>query len=400
MPDMRTRWPGVSIRHRKGCPALKGSRCRCTPGYVARVWDPNRRRPAHSPVLYAPAEAVNWKQDTLNALRSGVELKREGIYLADANKRFLIALKNGTALNKKGKPYKQSAIRTIEGAMNGQIIEALGERLVADVRRGHVQTLVDAMVEEELSGSRIRNVLNALRSFYTYAIAHDMADASPIASIQLPAINEQPRDRIATPAEFQELLAALKPQDALPFALAAYASARSQEILSLAWPDVIWAEKRLLLAEDSDYAKSDAARRPFPLIPQLEQLLRQEWQRQGEPEGGALLCPGSKPGGRNSGKLSISALYARVDKVWKQAKLKPIRLHECRHTAASWLRAAGIDLKLRSILMGHATTATTDGGRGSITDDRYTHLMPGEIEQAGKTLAAYLRKQTKKSQKR
>jgi integrase len=392
---MRTRWPGVSIRHRKGCPALQGSRCRCRPGYIARVWDPSRRRPAHSPVLYAPAEAVNWKQDTLNALRSGVELKREGIYLADAKERFLIALKDGTALNKKGKPYKQSAIRTIEGAINGQIVAALGERLVADVRRGHVQTLVDAMVEEELSGSRIRNVLNALRSFYTYAIAHDMAEISPISSIQLPAINEQPRDRIATPAEFQELLAVLKPQDALPFALAAYASARSQEIGSLAWSDVIWAKKRLTLAEDSDYAKSDAARRPFPLIPQLEQLLRQEYRRQGEPEGQALLCPGHKPGGRNSGKLSISALYTRADKAWKQAKLEPIRLHECRHTAASWLRAAGIDLKLRSILMGHATTATTDGGKGSITDDRYTHLMPGEIEQAGKTLAAYLRKQTK-----
>jgi hypothetical protein len=57
------------------------------------------------------------------------------------------------------------------------------------------------------------------------------------------------------------------------------------------------------------------------------------------------------------------------------------------------MRAAGIDLKTRSVLMGHATTASTDGGRGSITDDRYTHLLPGEVEKAGQHLEAYLASQ-------
>jgi integrase len=103
--------------------------------------------------------------------------------------------------------------------------------------------------------------------------------------------------------------------------------------------------------------------------------------------------------GRNSGKLSISALYTRADKAWKDAGLQPIRLHEARHTAASWMRAAGIDLKVRTVLMGHSSTASTDGGRGPITDDRYTHLMPGDIDKAGKALASYLRKQTKTPRK-
>lgn len=111
MSDKRTRWPGVYVRHRKGCPAAAaGSRCRCEPGYIARVWDPHRRRPAHSPIFRAPAEAVNWKQDTVSAFRAGEMLVREGIYFAEANTRFLAAIGDGSALNKKGKPYKQSAI--------------------------------------------------------------------------------------------------------------------------------------------------------------------------------------------------------------------------------------------------------------------------------------------------
>ncbi len=41
--------------------------------------------------------------------------------------------------------------------------------------------------------------------------------------------------------------------------------------------------------------------------------------------------------------------------------------------------------------MGHASTASTDRGASSINDDRYTHMLPGEIEQAGKRLGDYIR---------
>lgn len=390
MPEKRTRWPGVYVRHRKGCPALHDRRCRCEPGYIARVWDPRRRRPAHSPTFRNPSEAVNWKQDTLSALKAGVVLAREGVYVKDAVDRFLLAIRDGSALNKKGRRYKHSAIRTIEGAMRLHVLPALGTQLLTDVRRGHVQALIDELVAEGLSGSRVRNVLNALRSLYMYAIARDLVETSPISSIRLPAMNERPRDRVATPTEFEALLAALEPPDALPFALAGYATARSQEIAGMRWSAVRWEGQLLRIAEDPAYAKSDAARRAFPLIPQLRGRLREEWLRQGRPPGDALVCPGRKPGGRNSGSLSVSALYARVDRAWRAANVNPIRLHEARHTASSWMRAAGIDLKVRSTLMGHATIASTDGGRGSITEDRYTHLLPGDIEAAGRALAIYL----------
>jgi len=399
-PDKRTRWPCLVARHQIGCPAHVGKRCRCEPGYVARVWDPQRRRPVHSPTFRSPAEGLRWQQDTRTAVKSGTLSLASSIQVNEACDRFLVAMKDGTALSKKGKPYKQSAIKTIEGALKGRIKDELGPLLLDDVRRGHVQTLVDEMVTEKLSGSRVRNVLNALRSLYTYAIARDLAQSSPIANILLPAVGETPRDRIATPLEFQELLLALEPADAVPFALAGYATARSQEILSLIWAEVDWSAAMVYLAEEEEHAKSDAAKRPFPLVPQLRRILRAEWERQGRPAAEQLVCPGRKPGGRNSGKLSMSALYTRADEAWDAKKLAHIRLHESRHTASSWMRAAGIDLKTRSVLMGHASTASTDGGRGSITDDRYTHLLPGEIEKAGKQLAAYLAAQVKKRRNR
>lgn len=395
-PDKRTRWPGVIVRHQARCPAHKGGRCRCQPGYVARVWDPKRRRPMHSPTFRSPSEALAWKRDTHRAVKRGRTIPVCRVTVAQATEQFLLAIKNGAALSKRGRPYKRSAVSALESALKGRIQDELGSLLLDEVRRGDVQVLVDEMVGAGLSGQRVRNVVNALRSLYRYAIARELAQNVPTANILLPAINAKPRDRIATPHEFQRLLHALTPADAVPFALAGYATARSQEILNLTWPAVDWTAGVIRLADEETYAKSDAARRAFPLIPQLRQILQAEWLRQGRPETeDRLVCPGRKPGGRNSGKLSTTALYARADEAWDARKLEHIRLHECRHTASSWMHAAGIDLKIRSVLMGHASTASTDGGRGSITDDRYTHLLPGELENAGKQLAAFLAAQIK-----
>jgi integrase len=388
--DKRTRWPCVVVRHQAGCPAHEGKRCRCNPGYMARVWDPERRRPVHSPTFRTPSEGIAWQQEMRAALKSGRSASISSIKVNEACDRFLLAIKDGTALNKRGKPYKKSGTRTIEGALRGRIEQELGPLLLDEVRRGQVQTLVDEMVAEGLSGSCVRNVLNALRSLYTYAIARELAQNSPITNVLLPAVGETPRDRIATPLEFQELLLALDPADAVPFALAGYATARSQEILNLTWAEIDWNAKMAYLADEEEYAKSDAATRPFPLIPQLRRVLRTEWKRQGRPTARQLVCPARKPRELGGGKLSTSALYTRADKAWDTKKLTHIRLHEARHTSSSWLRAADIDLKTRSVLLGHASTATTDKGHGSITDDRYTHLLPGEIEAAGKRFAAYL----------
>jgi len=60
----------------------------------------------------------------------------------------------------------------------------------------------------------------------------------------------------------------------------------------------------------------------------------------------------------------------------------PLGLHEARHTFASLMIAAGVNVKALSSFMGHS----------SITLDRYGHLLPGSEEQAAALLDAYLRR--------
>jgi integrase len=77
-----------------------------------------------------------------------------------------------------------------------------------------------------------------------------------------------------------------------------------------------------------------------------------------------------------------TTLRERGERAWKKAKLQRISLHECRHTFASLMIAAGVNAKALSTYMGHATIA--------ITLDRYGHLMPGNEGEAADLLDAYL----------
>ncbi|HEY2161746.1 MAG TPA: tyrosine-type recombinase/integrase [Solirubrobacteraceae bacterium] len=67
---------------------------------------------------------------------------------------------------------------------------------------------------------------------------------------------------------------------------------------------------------------------------------------------------------------------------WRRAGLDQITLHECRHTFASLMIAAGVNAKALSTYMGHANI--------SITLDRYGHLMPGNEDEAAALLDAFL----------
>jgi integrase len=77
-----------------------------------------------------------------------------------------------------------------------------------------------------------------------------------------------------------------------------------------------------------------------------------------------------------------SNVRKRANAVWARAGLAPIGLHECRHTFASFMIAAGVNAKALSAYMGHSSV--------TITYDRYGHLMPGNETEAAELLDAYL----------
>jgi integrase len=81
-----------------------------------------------------------------------------------------------------------------------------------------------------------------------------------------------------------------------------------------------------------------------------------------------------------------SNVRKRANATWTCAGLDPIGLHECRHTFASLMIAAGVNAKALCVYMGHSSV--------TITYDRYGHLMPGSESESAELLDGYLARAT------
>ena len=162
---------------------------------------------------------------------------------------------------------------------------------------------------------------------------------------------------------------------------------RRAQIVRLRWQDVDLNVGALEWGVEWEARKYDASRRVVPTVPPLLALLKRAFLEQGRPDAGELVCP---PRYRvKTELLSAPGLGQRARRAWKEAGLQPITLQEARHTAATWLGAAGVSPKVASYLMGHSTPARQYGA-ADITLRTYTHTLPQDIDQARKTLARYL----------
>ena len=291
------------------------------------------------------------------------------------------------ALNKQGKPYKQTAILNLDSSLRS-LPPVLRRRRLREITHGDFQCAVDDFRRSGLSSSRTRSIINAARSLYRWARDRELAFDDPARSVRLPAPDSVERDRVATPGEFARLLSCLKPTEALPFALAAYGTARAQEIRILEWSQVDLERRQMVLAEEARARKSRAAHRDVPLVRPLLARLRAEWNATGRPLE-RRVCP---PVRRcRSGMLALGQMQKRVRRTWLRLELEPIGLQDSRHTAATWLDHAGVSPKVASVMMGHQVPR---GGykAAPITLRRYTHVLPGELERARDQLDAFLEK--------
>ena len=132
-------------------------------------------------VLGYPAPAAG--EDSADAVDRGganarVDLQRKldegelpvetGIRFHEARERFVDCSARRPRLNKHGHRYKRRALDDIEECLRVHAEPRLGSKRLSQIRRGDVQAIVDELAPT-MSGSRVRSVVNAIRSLYRWA---------------------------------------------------------------------------------------------------------------------------------------------------------------------------------------------------------------------------------------
>jgi integrase len=380
--ERETAAPGIYIRHRLKCGHRQGKECTCRPSYQAVAWSARDGKPIRR-TLYTLAQARRWRRETQVALSRRQMMAPSAKTISEASKEWLEGAKAGVIRTRSGERYKPSTLRGYERSLLRRIGPLLGKVRISSLERNAVQDLVDRWVAEGLGASTVRNELLPLQAIYRRAKSRGEVAVNPTIGLSLPKDRGR-RDRVAPPTEAHALLRAL-PEDLRPiWATAMYAGLRLGELRGLRWEDVDLDKRVIRVQRGWDPVvgpiepKSRAGRRRVPIADTLRSHLLEHRLRQGR--GGTGLVFGKD----DSRPFDSSWATERARRAWNEAGLSPLTLHECRHTCASLMIAAGVNAKALSTYLGHTSI--------TVTLDRYGHLMPGSEREAAGLLEALIGK--------
>jgi integrase len=384
---------GIRKRHSKTCRARSGGRCNCQAGYEAWVFSKRDGKKIRK-TFRRESEAKSWRSDARRELELATHRPGSEMTLEQAAWLWLEAARTGRVRDRSGHTYKPATLREYARVLRLRVLSEFGAQRLADISRGALQEFVDQMLAGDLAPSTIRNTVNPLQALFRYAARRELVAVNPTRELELPIARGR-RDRIATPAEAKRLLDALPAGDQPIWATAFYAGLRRGELQALRSSDIDLARSELHVQRSWDQhegpipPKSQAGTRTIPILGVLHPFLGDNI----EPGSDALIF-----GRQATEPFDPKTLNDRAKRAWaavnkreikaaeeegrEPALLRPITMHECRHTFASLLIDAGVNPKAVQEFMGHATIEETFS--------RYGHLMPGARDQARKLVDAYM----------
>jgi integrase len=190
--------------------------------------------------------------------------------------------REGEILNRSGRPYKPSALRTIERNLQLRLMPELGIHAMNEITRADLQRRVAAWCENGLSASTVRGTINAARvlwrDFDLITGIDNQLPIDPTRGLRLPA-DTGGRDRIATPDEALRLIEALDEKDQALWETAMTAGLRHGELRALRVDDLDFANKRINVSRGWDQyegeidVKSAKGDRSTVVMTRLEQRL-------------------------------------------------------------------------------------------------------------------------------
>jgi integrase len=384
---------GIRKRHSKGCRARQGGRCNCNAGWEASIYLAREGRKLRR-TFARESEAKSWRSDARREVDRADDQPSSLITLEQAAWLWLEAARTGRVRDRSGHSYKPGTLREYARVLWLRVLPEFGSVQLSAVTRGALQDFVDRMLAGDLAASTIRNTVNPLQAIYRHAARRELVAVNPTRELELPIARGR-RDRIATPVEAKRLLDALPVDDRPIWATAFYAGLRRGELQALRAADVDLIRSEISVQRSWDQhegpisPKSKAGTRTVPILGILREFLESRVL-----SGGDVLVFGRSP----TEPFNPKTLGDRAKRAWVMSNqreaetaereggepvlVRPMTLHECRHTFASLLIDAGVNPKAIQEFMGHATIEETFS--------RYGHLMPGARDQARELVDAYM----------
>jgi integrase len=261
-------------------------------------------------------------------------------------------------------PHTQRDYRAI---LRNEIVPALGRLKVAAVEFSHVERLHTALSRRApILANRVWQVASKM---FALAVKWKLRVDNPCRGVV--RNREHLRRRYLKPDELVRLTTALAKEPnqrvADVFRLLLLTGARKGEVLSATWDQFDLAAGKWTKPPTSTKQRREHI---VPLSAPARQLLD---RLHGHRDGSPWLFPG-----RDGGKPREDLKYA-WQRICDAAGITGLRVHDLRHSHASFLVSAGFSLPTIGALLGHTSPETTA---------RYAHLLDDPLRQAVERVGA------------
>lgn len=281
---------------------------------------------------------------------------------------------------------RPGTVRMYRDSYNLHIMEILGNMQLRDVRPVHVQRVLSGVADK--SESLQHKVLITMRQIFTTARLNHLIIYEPTEGMKItPHARPRKKEYLTLPESAALMAAVTEPRARAFCGLCLYCGLRREEVLGLRWSDIAASGDRLVInravsfppggnqPDPSMELKSKAAHRMIGIPQPLQAILA------ATPHMSEYVVPTAQ------GKIMTLSAFKKLWKNHVQSCYpEHIHPHMLRHTYATTLYRAGIDLRTAQQLLGHSSI--------QMTAEIYTHLEAEDSVAATVRLDAYLSGQT------
>jgi integrase len=276
---------------------------------------------------------------------------------------------------------KPSHIESVRYHLSKHIDPLLGDMAAGEVLESDVRRLVDRMLRAGRAPKTIRNVAGTLHSVLGQVLTDNPCDMA-----KLPQSHAEPAIRFLTQAELERVLDSPPPADApraerdwwpvirLLVLTAAMTGMRLGELRALTWADLDMAAMKVRVRHSFvrgqlGAPKSRRSVRAIPLASRLVSELEDHHRTTVWNQDTDLVLAHPHTGR----PLDRVRLLTHFKAALKRADVRPVRIHDLRHTFATTVAASGhVSMRTLQEWLGHLDARTTA---------IYADYMPGAREQ-------------------
>ena len=290
---------------------------------------------------------------------------------------------------------RESTIAQIDNFIGNHVLKEIGERKLSKLTIPTLQEWKNTVNDKPLSLRTKQNIYSYFRALLNFGVKMEYIPTNPLPKVgNFRSSGETKKEmNYYTAEEFKKFMRAARKHAEEPqnqsawdyyvfFAIAFYCGLRKGEIHALKWSDIdgnfLTVSRSItqkLKGEDVETPpKNKSSIRTIQIPAQLVKILkdhRARWSEVPDFNNDFRVCGGYR-------SLRDTSLQNYSKKIADNAEIDKIRIHDFRHSHASLLANAGINIQEVARRLGHSKI--------EITWNIYSHLYPRENEKAMKVL--------------